>query len=93
MRDWLYVEDNVDGIFTLIKSGIKNQIYNIAAENYMTNLEVAYTILSWFDADDNMIKFVENRWGQDLRYAVSYSKLKEIGWNPKHKKGLYRWFE
>ncbi|MBV03478.1 MAG: hypothetical protein CML45_03695 [Rhodobacteraceae bacterium] len=92
VRDWLYVKDNVDAIFSIIKSDVKNEIYNIAAENYMTNLEVANTIISWLDATGNMIQFVANRWGQDLRYAVSYSKLRSLSWEPKYKKGLHKWF-
>lgn len=92
VRDWLYVKDNVDGVFAIIESGVKNETYNIAAENYMTNLEIANIILSWFKHNSEMIQFVENRWGQDLRYAVSYSKLKNLGWIPEHKNGLYKWF-
>ncbi len=92
VRDWTYVKDNVDGIFTILNSGIKRQIFNIAAENYMTNLEVAKTILNWLDKDQSLIQFVENRWGQDLRYAVSASKLRNLGWKPKHESGLCKWF-
>jgi len=92
IRDWLYVKDNVDGIFAIIESGVKNEIYNISAENYMTNLEVADTILSWHDRTREMIRFVENRWGQDLRYAVTSLKLRNLGWKPKHEKGLFKWF-
>jgi len=92
VRDWLYVKDNVDGIFTILEAGIKNEIFNIAAENYMTNLDIANIILSWFFCGKETIQFVENRWGQDLRYAVSSSKLRNLGWKPLHKDGLYRWF-
>lgn len=93
IRDWTYVKDNVDGIFTVLDSGIKNDIFNIAAENYMTNLEVAKTILNWFNKDESLIQFVENRWGQDLRYAVSSDKLKNLGWKPKYENGLYNWIK
>jgi len=91
VRDWTYVKDNVDGIFTVLDSGIKNDIFNIAAENYMTNLEVAKTILNWFDKDEALIQFVENRWGQDLRYAVSSDKLRNLGWKPQYESGLHNW--
>jgi len=91
IRDWTYVKDNVDGIFTVLDSGIKNDIFNIAAENYMTNLEVAKTILNWFDKDESLIQFVENRWGQDLRYAVSSDKLRNLGWKPQYENGLHNW--
>jgi dTDP-glucose 4,6-dehydratase len=89
IRDWIYVEDNVNAILKIIDSNIKNDIFNIASENYLTNLEVANTIIKWLDK--GKIKFVENRSGQDLRYATSADKLKNIGWSPKHINGLYKW--
>lgn len=92
IRDWTYVEDNISALILLIEKNIKNDIFNIAAENYMTNLEVATTILTWFDKQKNMLKFVENRWGQDIRYAVDCTKIKKLGWNPKHNNKLYKWF-
>jgi dTDP-glucose 4,6-dehydratase len=89
VRDWTYVKDNVDGILTLIDKNIKNETYNIASENYLTNLQVANTIIEWMGK--GKIQFVENRSGQDLRYAASAEKLKNIGWNPKYINGLYKW--
>lgn len=97
VRDWTYVKDNVSAILMLLQKGIKNDIYNIAAENYMTNLDVVKTILGWYNIpEDNYnkyYKFVPNRWGQDIRYAVSSQKLRSLGWNPQYEKGLYRWFD
>jgi dTDP-glucose 4,6-dehydratase len=91
IRDWTYVKDNVSAILLLIEKGIKNDIFNIAAENYLTNLEVAKEVLRWHGKDESNIKFVENRWGQDLRYAVSSEKIKKIiGWKPKFEQGLYK---
>lgn len=89
VRDWTYVKDNVDGILTLIDKNIKNDTYNIASENYLTNLEVANTIIEWMGK--GKIQFVENRNGQDVRYAASAEKLKNIGWVPKYTNGLYKW--
>ena len=91
IRDWTYVGDNVDAIFKLIESGCKNDIYNIAAENYLTNLEVVNTIIEWLGTGS--YTFVENRKGQDLRYAVDCEKIKKLGWSPQHNKGLYKWKE
>ena len=92
VRDWTYVKDNVEALFHIIESGIKNQIYNIAAENHMTNLEVVDTILKWSNKDRQSVKFVNNRWGQDLRYSVSAKKIRKTGWEPEHSKGIYKWF-
>ena len=71
---------------------IQNDIFNIASENHMKNLEVVNEILSWFNKDQNLIKFVENRWGQDLRYSIDASKIRSLGWSPKFPKGLHKWF-
>ena len=92
IRDWTYVKDNVEGIFTILDQQITNECFNIASENYMTNLEVVNTVIDWFGKDVSAIEFVPNRWGQDIRYAVDSTKLRNIGWYPQHPKGLYKWF-
>ena len=91
IRDWTYVEDNVSGIFHIINKKIKNQIFNIAAENPMTNLEVVKQVLRWNNNDKKLISFVPNRWGQDLRYSISSKKLRKLGWRPIKRRGLYKW--
>lgn len=92
VRDWLYVKDNVEAILKIIESGIKNEIINIGVENQMTNLEVVKVILGWFGKNlEDYVTFVENRWGQDTRYAINCDKMKSLGWNPQ-KTFLYKWF-
>jgi dTDP-glucose 4,6-dehydratase len=93
IRDWTYVKDNVSAYMLLIEKGVKNDLYNIAAENYLTNLEVAKQVLTWFNKDESCLKFVENRWGQDLRYAVDAEKIRHLGWKPQHIDGLKKYFE
>lgn len=92
IRDWTYVKDNVDGIFKIIDAGVVNETYNIAAENHMTNLEVVDIVLEWTGNTRESLKFVENRWGQDLKYSISAEKLRKLGWNPTYTTGLYKWF-
>ncbi len=92
IRDWTYVKDNVSGLLAIIDSGVKNEIYNVASENHMTNLEVVKSVIDWFDKDENSLMFVENRWGQDLRYSISSEKLRDLGWTPTHPRGLHKWF-
>ena len=91
IRDWLYVKDNVSAIFKIIESGSKNEIYNVSSNNYLQNLDVVDEVLSWFSKDRTLVKFVENRWGQDIRYSIDSSKLKEIGWSPIHTSGIFKW--
>ena len=92
IRDWLYVKDNVEAIFHIIESGTKNNCFNVGAENYMTNLEVVRTVLKWLDKDEDNIEFVPNRWGQDVRYAIDTTKLRNLGWFPSCPRGLFKWF-
>ena len=91
VRDWVYVKDNVEAIFHLIHSGVRNETYNIGSENYLTNLQVVDSIIDWIGYGE--YEFVENRKGQDLRYAVSPRKINDLGWSPKHTQGIYRWKE
>lgn len=90
VRDWIYVKDNVSAIYYLLKNNIKNQIFNISANNHMTNLEVVKEICSWYNIKDytNHVQFVENRLGQDIRYSISNKKLKDVGFNVIESKGL-----
>lgn len=92
IRDWTYVKDNVSALFAILDSNVKNETFNVASENYMTNIDVVKTILEWKNKDETSIQFVPNRWGQDVRYAVDASKLRDLGWIPEHEKGLYKWF-
>lgn len=92
IRDWTYVKDNVSAYMLLIDKQIKNDVYNIAAENYLNNLQVAKTVLQWHNKDESAIKFVENRWGQDIRYAINSEKIKKLGWVPKYDNGLYKFY-
>jgi len=89
VRDWTYVKDNVKALLFLCnkykEDGLKNETFNVAAENHMRNLEVVSDICNAMDVVmEDSIKFVENRWGQDLRYSVSASKIKSLGWSPEH---------
>jgi dTDP-glucose 4,6-dehydratase len=83
-RDWLHVTDHCSAIRLLIDAGQPGEIYNVGADNQLTNLELAHRILEHLGYDDSMIERVPDRPGHDLRYAVDSSKIRGLGWKPEH---------
>jgi len=93
IRDWVYVKDNVAAMYHLLMAGLKNDIYNISANNHMTNLEVVKAVCDWHNVAkyQNHIEFVTNRMGQDTRYSMSSEKLLSTGYQfIQEQKGLYK---
>lgn len=84
VRDWIYVEDHCSAIDLILHKGEIGEIYNIGADQEKTNLEVTETILKALDKPKSLIKFVKDRPGHDLRYAIDSSKLQKLGWKPKY---------
>ena len=94
VRDWLYVEDHARALVHVATQGAVGQTYNIGGHNEKTNLEVVHTICSLLEelAPDKkkgiatykeLITFVQDRPGHDLRYAIDASKIDEtLGWKP-----------
>ena len=91
LRDWIYVKDNVKAIMILIDNDKKNEIYNIACKNHIRNIDVIKEILTWYNASEDKIQFVNDRWGQDICYNIDNTKILELDWTPKHPKGIYKW--
>ncbi|BDR57220.1 dTDP-glucose 4,6-dehydratase [Xylocopilactobacillus apis] len=84
MRDWLYVEDNVRAIELVIHHGKDGEIYNVGANNEISNLEVVDSILKELGADRSLVNFVDDRPGHDLRYGVDVKKITALGWQQKY---------
>ncbi len=83
VRDWLYVEDHCSAIDLIIRNGKEGQIYNIGGHNERTNLEVVKTILKELDKPETLIRYVADRKGHDMRYAIDPTKIhRELGWLP-----------
>ena len=95
IRDWLYVEDHAKALHLVLEKGIPGETYNVGGNNERTNLEVTYAICDTLDelapehrtsslsSYRNLIKFVQDRPGHDMRYAIDASKLKNrLGWQP-----------
>ncbi|MBZ4644427.1 MAG: rfbB, partial [Deferribacteraceae bacterium] len=80
VRDWLYVEDHCSAIDIIIHNGREGEVYNIGGHNERTNLEVVKTILKELGKSEELITFVKDRPGHDLRYAIDPTKIKnELG--------------
>ena len=79
-RDWIHVEDHCRAVDMILHKGTIGEIYNIASGIEHNNLYVVEKILELTKKDKNLISFVADRPGHDLRYAVDSSKIKkELG--------------
>ena len=84
VRDWLFVIDNCEAIDTVLHKGAEGEVYNIGAGSEVTNLELTHSILEILGKDRSLIKFVNDRPGHDKRYSLDISKVKSLGWKPRH---------
>lgn len=83
VRDWLHVKDHCRALDLIITRGKEGEIYNIGARSELSNLQLAELIVKEVGASCDLISFVADRKGHDLRYALNADKLqKELGWQP-----------
>lgn len=95
MRNWIHVLDNCHAIITVHKKGRRGEIYNIATNDEATNIEIGKTLVEYIGLPKSSIKFVQDRPGHDLRYAIDSTKIRNLGWRPKYrmKTALYEVIE
>ncbi len=86
VRDWLYVEDHCLAIDLIIRKGKVGEVYNIGGHNEKTNLEVVKTVIHELGKSEDLIEYVTDRPGHDMRYAIDPAKIhRELGWLPETK--------
>ena len=83
VRDWLYVEDHCSAVDLILRKGKVGEVYNIGGHNEMRNIDIVKIICSELGKSKDLIEFVPDRKGHDLRYAIDPSKIsEELGWEP-----------
>ena len=85
IRDWIYVEDHCRGILDVWYGGGIGEKYNIGGECEVKNIDLVKTIIRLMNASEDLIEFVEDRPGHDLRYAIDNAKIKNtVAFKPQH---------
>jgi dTDP-glucose 4,6-dehydratase len=83
VRDWLYVEDHCKAIDLIIHNGRVGEVYNIGGHNEMTNIDIVKIIIKALGKSEDLITYVTDRAGHDMRYAIDPTKIHtELGWLP-----------
>ncbi|MBQ4860863.1 dTDP-glucose 4,6-dehydratase [Pseudoalteromonas sp. MMG013] len=94
IRDWLYVEDHASALYQVVTQGVVGETYNIGGHNEKANLDVVHYICELLEEFvpskpdgvtnyKDLITFVKDRPGHDVRYAIDASKIdNELGWTP-----------
>ena len=83
VREWIHVEDHCRGLELIFEKGESGEIYNIGSETELKNIDLTNKILSIFGFGAEMINYVDDRLGHDLRYSINYEKsIRDLGYKP-----------
>jgi dTDP-glucose 4,6-dehydratase len=84
VRDWLYVLDNCAAIDLVLRKGGEGQVYNIGGGHEVENIVLTRQILQLTGKPETLIQPVKDRLGHDRRYSVDSTKVRQLGWTPRH---------
>src|SRR5262249_18516901 len=83
VRDWIHVSDHCRGIDAALRRGRPGEVYNFGGRTERTNLEITHLLLDLLKKPRSLIRYVTDRPGHDLRYAIDCSKAeRELHWKP-----------
>ncbi|MBQ3041408.1 MAG: dTDP-glucose 4,6-dehydratase [Clostridia bacterium] len=86
VRDWLYVKDHCKAIDLIIHKGRVGEVYNVGGHNEMANIDIVKLICQKLGKSEDLITYVADRKGHDMRYAIDPTKIhRELGWLPETK--------
>lgn len=84
VREWLFVSDCADAVFSVLEKGVAGEAYNIGSGEEKRNIEVVQNILQILGKSEGLIEFVKDRLGHDFRYSLNSEKVKkQLGWKGK----------
>ena len=85
IRDWIYVEDHCEGILEVFYGGKVGEKYNIGGECEVRNIDLVKLIIKLMGASEDLIEYVDDRPGHDLRYAIDNAKIKStVAFKPEY---------
>jgi dTDP-glucose 4,6-dehydratase len=84
VRDWLYVGDNCAAIDLVLRRGRDGEVYNIGGGTEVENIDLTRRILRLTGKPETLIRAVKDRPGHDRRYSLDSTKVRALGWSPRH---------
>ena len=97
VRDWIHVLDHCRAIDCILQKGRVGEVYNIGAREEISNIDLVKRMLDVLGKPHELITYVPDRLGHDLRYAIDSSRLESLGWKPEYTmkdtlKGIVEWY-
>ena len=97
VRDWIHVVDHCRAIDCILQKGKVGEVYNIGAREEISNIDLVKRMLDVLGKPQELIAYVPDRLGHDLRYAIDSDKLESLGWKPEYTmketlQGIVEWY-